>query len=101
MAKQLDMYESEKQEWLRKARMIAVEIALKDGRVSADELRERFPIPAHINKNIMGSVFKYPDFCTNGIKKSTWGSRHGAIICVWVLKNEVRERLMPIRERMG
>lgn len=99
--KQLDLYESEKQEWLRKARMTAVEIALKDGRVSADELREKFPIPAHINKNIMGQVFQHPDFCWNGIKKSTTGSRKRSLISVWVLKNEIRERLMPVRDRMG
>jgi hypothetical protein len=90
MQTQLDLYADDVQEYIRKAREYAIEWCKDGGEISADEIRERFPIPAEWSRkqhNALGSLFKTKDFITKGIKKSTTPSRAGSTIYTWTLSN--------------
>ncbi len=91
--KQLDLIEEQKRIWVVNARQTAIEIAAREGSVSADDVRERFPIPGGIHRNVMGRLFKVPVFVFSGIKKSDTPSRKGGLICTYRLAESVRNEM--------
>lgn len=88
--KQMDLMDEQTRIWLINTRQRVVEIAKRKGTVSADEVREAFPIPGWINRNTMGKLFKSKEFIFTGIKKSSTPSRKGGLICTYGLSESVR-----------
>ena len=70
-----------KEEWLEEAREIAQTVIMLTGKVSADDLWERFPPPKSINPKIMGGVFKGLKFLR--YRKSNRSECHHRPICEW------------------
>lgn len=84
--KQMDLMASQKDEWLRQARIAAERIAFETGSVTAEDIRKSHPVPSGVNKNVMGKLFAdRTTFRSDGYKKSTTGSRKGGIILIWKL----------------
>lgn len=79
---------SEEESRLIEARKVAMRIAFEGGTVSADQVREKFPLVESLHKNAIGSLFKSPDFVWNGVKKSRTPSRKGGLISVYRLTEE-------------
>ena len=48
--------------WLKEARLVAVDIAKTHGEVSADDVFDARPPPSNIEPRTMGAVFKTKDF---------------------------------------
>jgi len=62
MSKQLNFFEQTKETWLINARMEARRIARERGEVCADDIHQALPLPAYIDRRIMGSVFEGMQF---------------------------------------
>lgn len=83
MNTQLNFFEQSKETWLRMAQSEAKRIALESGEVSADDIHKTLPIPAWIDRRIMGSVFNGLKF--KYYKKSSRSECHRRPIGVFTL----------------
>jgi hypothetical protein len=85
---QPDLFTDQDQQRLVEARKVAMRIAFEEGSVSADLVREKFPLVESIHRNAIGSLFKTKEFIWNGVKKSRTPSRKGGLISVYRLTDE-------------
>ena len=85
---QLNAFDVDDAERLRQAREVAMRIAFEEGTVSADVVREKFPVVECLHRNAIGSLFKTNEFEFAGIKKSRTPSRKGGIIMTYRLTND-------------
>ena len=84
---------------LLEARKVAMRIAFEEGSVSADLVREKFPLVESIHRNAIGALFKTKDFIWNGVKKSRTPSRKGGLISVYRLTEEAERHMESQYER--
>ena len=54
---QMNLFQENKHEWIRKARDIARSLVLEYGEVTADDIHDAIPIPSWIDGRCMGAVF--------------------------------------------
>lgn len=83
-----DLFDEIERSRLIEARNVAMRIAFEEGSVSADQVREKFPLVESLHRNAIGSLFKTKDFIWNGVKKSRTPSRKGGMISVYRLTDE-------------
>src|SRR3990167_316159 len=77
--------------WLEEARDIAEEICLEQGWVTADDIRERHPVPIGIHPNVMGAVFHTRRFQKQGWAQTTRPVGHARWFGVWILRDDEEE----------
>lgn len=76
------------QEWLSRARFIAVKLANEHGEVTSDEIWRYCPLPNGAHPNLMGAVFRDRRFCAIGFTQSTRPSAHGRTIRIYRTRAE-------------
>ena len=73
-------------DYLQQARGAARAIALRDGKVSINEVRAAIgPPPAGTSPNIMGAVFRGSDWRIAGYTQTKHAAGHARRVCVYVL----------------
>ena len=77
-----------REEWIAKARSIAVAIAQRAGQVTINEVRERVELPADYHPNTWGAVFKGDAFEPIGYCQATHPSAHARVVRVYKLKEQ-------------
>lgn len=70
--------------WLDEARRVAIGIARKQGRVTADDVRPHVPPPPHLN--CWGQVFTKELFIDAGTEKARHRAAHSRTVHVWLPK---------------
>ena len=88
-----EIFSQEDRRIMVRAREKAIEIAYKDGTVSADKLREEFQDIHAMHTKAIGSIFKVKKiFIASGFKNSTSNSRKGGAIRIYRITDEVRRQ---------
>lgn len=72
-----------KEAWLAMVRQSAREIAQSAGRVTINDLRERFALPMDAHPNLWGAVFKSKEFRVIGFDTATHPQAHARRVCVY------------------
>lgn len=72
-------------DFLARARQVAQGIALREGEVTADDVREVLSIPVDIHPSVMGALFRGPQWKRIGYRPSSQPQRKGSTIGVWRL----------------
>lgn len=85
----LDLFRTEKEEWLARARQEAQRIAHESGEVCADDIHQALPVPKGIDPRIMGKVFVNMRFVR--FQKSKRAECHHRIIGVFTNNNKIHE----------
>ena len=79
--------DSARQDWIARARSTAAAIALRDGRVTIDDVRLLCPPPEGADPRIMGTVFSCPGFVRLGYEPSSRLCCHGRPIGVFTIRS--------------
>lgn len=77
-------YERRKAEFLAEARHEAMLIAKRKGRVTVDDVRERWPPPGDLDPRIMGAIFAGPMWKRVEYVVGTRGASHKRPISVFI-----------------
>jgi len=83
----LDGLEGKYPDFLARARHVAVSIAEREGEVTADDVRGVLAIPIGIHPNVMGALFRGPQWRRIGWRKSSQPQRHANRVGVWRLRD--------------
>lgn len=73
-------FEHKAGDWLEKARTAAVRLCVKNGSVTAEDVRSVCPIPPGLHPNVMGAVLKCHLFIPIGFEEATRKSSKGRIL---------------------
>jgi hypothetical protein len=82
---QLALFERRDTEFLAHCRTIAVEVALKTGTVSINDIRAQVRLPAHVHPSVLGSVFKSKRFQAVGFTEAAHKAAHARVVRVYKL----------------
>lgn len=74
-------------EWYEEVRYHAVNLALKNGSVTSDDLWEVCPPPPGVNTKAMGAIFRGKHWKKIGYTLTKRGTSHSRPIGIWALKN--------------
>jgi hypothetical protein len=82
----------DREDWIQRARLLAVNIARKDGTVDSDRVVKLYPIPEDADPRIMGAVFNsrvadFP-FVPCGWTQTARKQGHARPMRVWKLKED-------------
>jgi hypothetical protein len=75
-----------REEWIAKARDMAVWIAKESGTVSINDIRGVIDLPDDYHPNTWGAIFKSKDFEAVGYCQATHPSAHARVVRVYKLK---------------
>lgn len=89
-----DLFHTQREEWLQKARHTAEKLAIEHGSVDIEDVLALCPRPRFLHKNVTGHVFKAPVFRTVGIRKSRRPISNGRLICIWAVREEFYPKRM-------
>ena len=77
----------DREQWVERARIVAIEIARSTGRVTSDDLRRVFPPPPAMDPRIIGAVFRSKGLWRRiGWEQTKQPQAHARPIAVWGLK---------------
>ena len=79
-----------REEWVARARAVALEICAEQGQVTSDDVQRRIPVPEAFDPRILGAVFNarqrgFP-FVKVGYVQTTQKQAHARPIPVWKFK---------------
>lgn len=77
--------EAKRHEWLQKARLKAMMIALQKKSVTINDLREVISLPEDFHPNTWGAVFKSKDFKPIGFDQARHPAAHARIVRIYAL----------------
>lgn len=63
-------HEMTKAQWIAKARSVAVELAMQNGSVTSDDVRDHCEVPSWLNPSVMGAVMRCKLFKLMHFEKS-------------------------------
>lgn len=75
-----------REEWISKARDMAVWIAKESGTVTINDIRGVIDLPDDYHPNTWGAIFKIKDFEAVGYCQATHPSAHARVVRVYKLK---------------
>ena len=75
-----------REEWISKARDMAVWIAKESGTVNINDIRGVIDLPNDYHPNTWGAIFKAKDFKAVGYCQATHPSAHARVVRVYKLK---------------
>ncbi len=82
----LDLLERTRADWISRARIVAHNIILRKGWVTADDLREVWPVPEEFDARVVGAVFRDKRFVKDGYTATERPTSHGRPIAVFRLR---------------
>lgn len=82
----LDLLERTRADWISRARIVAHNIILRKGWVTADDLREVWPVPVGQDARVVGAVFRDKRFVKCGYTATERPSSHSRPIAVFRLR---------------
>lgn len=82
----LDLLERTRADWISRARIVAHNIILRKGWVTADDLREVWPVPDDWDARVVGAVFRDRRFLKIGSTATERVSSHRRPISVFRLR---------------
>ena len=82
----LDLLERTRADWISRARIVAHNIILRKGWVTADDLREVWPVPDDWDARVVGAVFRDKRFVKEGYRATERTTSHGRPIAVFRLR---------------
>ncbi len=82
----LDLFETERHEFLEHCRWVARRIYNEKGHVTIDDVREQVILPKNIDGRVFGAVFNTSDWEKTGYTHTSRKTSHHRPIAVFVLK---------------
>lgn len=82
----LDLLECTRADWISRAKIVAHNIAFKKGWVTADDLREVWPVPDDWDARVVGAVFRDKRFLKVGSTATERVTSHKRPISVFRLR---------------
>lgn len=82
----LDLLERTRSDWISRARIVAHNIILRKGCVTADDLREVWPVPDAWDARVVGAVFRDRRFLKVGYTATERVTSHSRPIAVFRLR---------------
>lgn len=96
-----DLFRSEREDWLDKARATARKLLMTYPTITIDDVTRICPRPQYVNQNTVGRVFKHPDFQSAGRhQKSVRPLSKGRWNMVWRLSYQSQLNDLPRRRQM-
>lgn len=81
------LFEQYRADYLARARQIARQIAMRNGEVTINDVREHCPPPEGVDPRVMGAILRKPEFIAVGYTKSHRSVCHNRPICIFKLAN--------------
>jgi hypothetical protein len=85
----LNTLETARSDWLLRARHEAIMHCLQYGRVTADDVRQRCPVPEGWDARVVGAVFRDKRFRQVGVTQTTRAASHCRPIAVFELRQRI------------
>jgi len=85
---QLLLFEQRDTAFLSRCRILAIEIARRQGTVSINDIRAQIRLPAEIHPSVLGSVFRTKQFKKVGYVEATHKAAHARVVGVYAFVNE-------------
>jgi hypothetical protein len=82
---QLDMFEVRDAEFLTRCRNIAMQIAMRKGEVSINDIRAHIQVPSGVHPSVLGAVFRTKQFKKIGLCEASHKEAHARVIRVYAL----------------
>jgi hypothetical protein len=82
---QLDMFEARDGEFLTRCRNIAMQIAMRKGEVSINDIRAHIQVPSGVHPSVLGAVFRTKQFKKIGLCEASHKEAHARVIRVYAL----------------
>lgn len=88
---QLDLFQRRDAAFLARCRILAVEIARRQGTVCINDIRASVQLPAEMHPSVLGAVFKTKQFKACGYTEAIHPQAHARVIRVYQLTNQQGE----------
>lgn len=88
---QLSLFQARDAVFLRRCRLLAVEVASKQGTVSINDIRAGIELPAEMHPSVLGAVFKTKQFKAVGYTEATHPQAHARVVRVYQLTSQQGE----------
>lgn len=82
----MNLFETNRREFLELARWVAIKIAKRQGNVTIDDVRAEVKVPLNLDGRVLGAVFNSPEFEKVGYTTTKVKTSHGRPIAVFHLK---------------
>lgn len=82
---QLDFFEQRDPEFLSQCRNLAIQIAMREGEVSINDVRKHISVPPGTHPSILGAVFRTKQFRKIGLCEASHPEAHARIVRVYEL----------------
>jgi hypothetical protein len=82
---QLDMFEVRDAEFLTRCRSLAMQIAMRKGEVSINDIRAHIQVPNGVHPSVLGAVFRTKQFKKIGLCEASHKEAHARVIRVYAL----------------
>ena len=82
---QLDMFEVRDSEFLTNCRNLAIQIAMRQGEVSINDVRKHIQVPSGTHPSVLGVVFRTKQFRKIGLCEASHPEAHARIVRVYEL----------------
>lgn len=96
----MDLFKSQKQDWIDEARKVAHQLLKKQYSVTIEDVLRVHPLPKFLHRNTIGTVFSQSEFSKIGYAPAKKLSSHGRILGVWVEKVSEQPFEVPRLKRM-
>jgi hypothetical protein len=88
----LDLVEGNYPDYLSRARVAARAVAIREGEVTINEVRQRVgPPPEGVHPNVMGAVFRGREWSLIGYTPATHAAGHARRVGIYVLNTAEKE----------
>ena len=77
-----------REDWIAKARSLAVSIAKRSGQVTINDVRQFIDLPDDFHPNTWGAVLRGDDFEPVGFCQASHPSAHARVIRIYKLKGQ-------------
>jgi hypothetical protein len=82
---QLDFFEQRDSEFLSRCRSLAMQIAMRKGEVSINDIRAHIQVPSGVHPSVLGAVFRTKQFKKVGLCEASHKEAHARVIRVYAL----------------
>lgn len=87
--------------WIREARYVAAQIAMRRGTVTTDDVQAVCPLPLHLHDNCWGSVLRPPFFRKVDTRQTRRSEGRGRLIHVWALNSKDTRWMQAVEAAHG
>lgn len=87
-----DIFAQSKTDWLDKARHTARKLLETRSSITSENVTALCPLPKYLHVNLIGNLFKHPDFVAIGYSLAKRPTSNGRLIRLWALKHPPEPR---------